>query len=94
MDKQDIQAAQGQYLVKQVAERLQAAVNTLQRCMYEVDRYCERFSEAATDRERAQVVNWAINYLVCSITPNLRIDLLADSQAQLAALAQLEQRND
>lgn len=94
MDKQDIQAAQGQYQVKQAAERLQAVVNTLQRCMYEVEHYGERFSEAATNRERAQVVNWAINYLVCSITPNLRIDLLADSQAQLAALAQQEQRND
>jgi hypothetical protein len=94
MDKQDIQAAQGQYLVKQAAERLQDAVNTLQRCMCEVERYGERLSEASTDRERAQVVNWAINYLVCSITPNLRIDLLADSQAQLAALAQQEQRND
>lgn len=94
MDKQNFQAAQGQYLVKQAAERLQHAVNTLQRCMYEVERYGERFSEAATDRERAQVVNWVINYLVCSITPNLRIDLLADSQAQLAAMVQWEQRND
>jgi hypothetical protein len=94
MYKQDFHAAQGQYVVKQAAERLQDAVNTLQRCMFEVERYGERYSEADTDRERAQVVNWVINYLVCSITPNLRIDLLADSQAQLAALAQQEQRND
>ena len=94
MYKQDFHAAQGQYVVKQAADRLQDAVDTLQRCMCEVERYGERFSEAATDRERAQVVNWVINYLVCSITPNLRIDLLADSQAQLAALAQQEQPND
>lgn len=68
-------------------ERLQDAVNVLQRSMNEIQRYRERMHEAATDKERAQVVNWAVNYLVSSIMPNLRVDLLADSQAELGALA-------
>jgi len=87
MDKQHFQEIQKQYAVTQAKERLQDAVNTLQRSMYELEVYIERFEQAETERERSQVVNWAVNYLVCSITPNLRIDLLADSQAQLAALA-------
>jgi DNA-binding transcriptional regulator YbjK len=87
MDKQHFQEIQKQYAVTQAKERLQDAVNTLQRSMYELEVYIERFDQAETERERSQVVNWAVNYLVCSITPNLRIDLLADSQAQLAALA-------
>jgi len=87
MDKQQFHEIQRQYAVTQAKERLQDAVNTLQRSMYELEVYIERFDEADTERERSQVVNWAVNYLVCSITPNLRIDLLADSQAQLAALA-------
>jgi len=87
MDKQQFQEIQKQYAVSQAKERLQDAVNTLQRSMYELEVYIERFEQADTERERSQVVNWAVNYLVCSITPNLRIDLLADSQAQLAALA-------
>jgi len=87
MDKQHFHEIQKQYAVNQAKERLQDAVNTLQRSMYELEVYIERFDEAETERERSQVVNWAVNYLVCSITPNLRIDLLADSQAQLAALA-------
>ncbi len=87
MDKQQFHEIQKQYAVNQAKERLQDAVNTLQRSMYELEVYIERFDQAETERERSQVVNWAVNYLVCSITPNLRIDLLADSQAQLAALA-------
>ena len=41
---------------------------------------------ASTDYERGKVVNYAINHLYCNIQPNLRIDLLADSQAVLAKL--------
>lgn len=67
-------------------QRLQDAVNVLQRSMYEIERYQERLHDCKTDKERAQVVNWAVNYLVCNIMPNLRVDLLADSQAELGAL--------
>lgn len=68
-------------------QRLQDAVNVLQRSMYEIERYQERMQDVKTDKERAQVINWAVNYLVCNIMPNLRVDLLADSQAELGALA-------
>ena len=68
-------------------QRLQDAVNVLRRSMYEIERYQERLQDCKTDKERAQVVNWAVNYLVCNIMPNLRVDLLADSQAELCALA-------
>jgi hypothetical protein len=71
---------------EKATQRLQDAVNVLQRSMYEIERYQERMQECKTDKERAKVVNWAVNYLVCNITPNLRIDLLADSQAELRAL--------
>jgi two-component sensor histidine kinase len=68
-------------------QRLRDAVNVLQRSIDEINRYQERLLVCKTDVERSQVINWAVNYLVCSITPNLRIDLLADSQAELRALA-------
>jgi hypothetical protein len=69
------------------SERLQAAINHLQRSMYEMECYQEKLAEATSDRERSQVLNWAINHLVCDIQPNLRIDLLATSQAELAVMA-------
>jgi len=68
-------------------ERLQAAINHLQRSMYEMERYQEKLEEATSDRKRSQVLNWAINHLICNIQPNLRIDLLATSQAELAVMA-------
>lgn len=68
-------------------QRLKDAVNVLQRSMDEIERYQERMQDCKSDSERAQVINWAVNYLVCNIMPNLRVDLLADSQAELRALA-------
>ena len=69
------------------SERLQAAINLLQRSMYDMECYAEKLDAANSDRERSQVLNWAINHLVCNIQPNLRIDLLAASQAEMAVLA-------
>jgi DNA-binding transcriptional regulator YbjK len=89
VDKQQFHEIERQYAVTQAKERLQDAANTLQRSMRELESYIERFDQASTERERSQIVNWAVNHLVCNITPNLRIDLLADSQAQLAGLAVL-----
>ncbi len=87
----DTQIQIAAFMAKQAREkanqRLQEAVNVLQRTMYEIERYQERMQDAKTDKERAQVINWAVNYLVCNIMPNLRVDLLADSQAELRALA-------
>jgi hypothetical protein len=55
--------------------------------MYEMECYQDKLAEATTDGERSQVLNWAINHLICNIQPNLRIDLLAASQAELAVTA-------
>ena len=54
--------------------------------MYELERYAEKFDEAKDNVERSKVLNHSINHLVCNIQPNLRIDLLAYSQAELAML--------
>lgn len=69
------------------SERLQSAINHLQRSLYDMECYQDKLAEAASDRERALVLNWAINHLICNIQPNLRIDLLATSQAELAVMA-------
>lgn len=42
-------------------------MNVLQRSMYEIDTYQERMQDAKMDKERTQVINWAVNYLVCNI---------------------------
>ena len=75
-----------QYARQQAQQRLQSAINTLQRNMYSMECLLEKLEEAKDDTERAQVMNSAINHLICNIQPNLRIDLLAQSQAELAKL--------
>ena len=79
----ELQAQQVREIAK---ERLQSAINSLQRAMYDLEVYSDKFDNASTDYERGKVVNYAINHLYSNIQPNLRIDLLADSQAELAKL--------
>ncbi len=69
---------------KNARESLMNARNTLERALQEMDRYIAQFDDAANDWDRAKVLNWSINHLVCNIQPNLRIDLLADSQSELS----------
>jgi hypothetical protein len=80
----ELAAYEAKHAREQAVQQMQEAINHLQRSHYEMDRYLERMEEAVTDRERAQILNWSINHLVCNIMPNLRIDLLANSQAALA----------
>ena len=89
MDKQQFQKLQHTHAVEQAKERMQDAANALQRSMYELERYIERFEQATNDDERSKVVNRFLSYLATAITSNLRIDLLADSQAQMTVFAAL-----
>lgn len=93
MDKQS-QALEARYIRDKAQRHLQSAINTLQQNMYEMECYLENFDSAMADAERAKIINRAINHLVCSIQPNLRIDLLAESQAELAVLACGERGNE
>jgi hypothetical protein len=83
---QETQALQVQQVREIAKQRLQSAINSLQRSMYGLELYVDKFDNASTDYDRAKVINCAINHLYCNIQPNIRIDLLADSQADLAKL--------
>ena len=79
-------------LMRQMAEQkardaLMTARSTLERSLRELDQYIERLDAAETSQEKSQVMNWALNALACNITPNLRLDLIANAQAELASVA-------
>jgi nucleoside-specific outer membrane channel protein Tsx len=82
----EIQAMHAQQVREIAKQRLQSAINSLQRAMYDLEVYADKYDNASTDYDRAKVINYAINHLYCNIQPNLSIDLLADSQAELAKL--------
>jgi hypothetical protein len=92
VDKQQFQALQHKYAVEQAAERMQDAVNTLERGINEMQRYIQRYEQATNDGERGKVINRFLTYLATAITPNIRFDLLADSQAELAVFAATTQQ--
>lgn len=69
---------------KQAKETLLNARDALERALNELDHYIQRLDEHDTPLAKADVMNWALNYLAGSITPNLRLDLIANAQAALA----------
>ena len=71
---------------KQAHQRLQSSINCLQNSVIRMEGILEQLDSAADDAERARALNAAIHYLVAGIQSNLRIDLLAVSQAELAKL--------
>jgi methionine aminopeptidase len=73
-----------QYAEEAALKALLHAQTTLEANMRELDRYIEKFKEASTPKDKAAVLNWSLNHLVCNITPNLRLDLIANAQAELA----------
>ena len=80
----DFQIIETNYIREKATERLQDTINFLQRSIYDLEQYAEKLEAAEDDRQRALVMNWSINHLVCNILPNLRIDLLANSQTELS----------
>ena len=73
-----------QYAEEAALKALLHAQTTLEANMHELYRYIEKFKEASTAKDKAAVLNWSLNHLVCNITPNLRLDLIANAQAELA----------
>lgn len=81
---------EAKYNDKNAIEALGTARHALESALRELDRYAGRLNEATNPHDKADIMNWALNHLACSITPNLRLDLIANAQAQYARAAQAE----
>ena len=84
--KKQPRSLKANYERNQASKRLEFAINRIQRTMYDLECCLEDLEAAEDDAKRAKALNAAINHLVCNMQPNLRIDLLAESQAELAKL--------
>lgn len=60
------------------------ARSTLERSMRDLDHHLERLEAATTDQDKSRVMNSVLRDLTCNILPNLRLDLIADAQADFA----------
>lgn len=69
----------------QASEALETAYFTLMRAAQELESYKAKLEQADTHQQKAAIINWAINYLATGIYPNIRIDMLANAQANLVS---------
>ena len=69
------------------ANALQCMREALERAAKEIARYEGQFAEADDLDKKAKALNRAINHLCTSVMNNARIDLAADAQAELCAIA-------
>ena len=83
----DLDTLMRQMTEQKAKDALLTARSTLERSLRELDHYIERLDTAETLHDKSQVMNWALNALACNITPNLRLDLIANAQAELASVA-------
>lgn len=75
-------------------ESLVYAKTILERAIHELDTYIDYLDRAESNSKRAQIMNWALHYLVCNILPNVRLDLIANAQAELSKLDRDSCRSD
>jgi len=81
------QALLTQRIQQQSREALACSRKILENAIGELDDYLQQFDQADDTRQRARVMKWAINLLVNNLQGNLRIDRLANQQAELTRLA-------
>jgi hypothetical protein len=85
-----LEQLQAQYNDKNALDALGTARSTLEAAIRELDRYAERLGDANSSFDKADIMNWALNHLACSIMPNLRLELIAKAQAEFLRAAQAE----
>ena len=65
-------------------EALTHARSILEKAIHEIDIYIGYLEKADSDSEKARFMNWALHYLASNILPNVRLDLIADAQAEFS----------
>ena len=75
-------------------ECLQQVQRILGRAQQEVDYMLDTYQNAASDADRARALNYCIEFLLPFLTNNLRLDLLAQRQAELQVLAKTQAQSE
>jgi len=81
---------QTQYAETLGRDALANARATMQRALEELDRYIARYDEAEQIKDKANVINWTLSHLATYVPNNVRLDLIARAQAELARADTME----
>ena len=69
-------------------QALLIAKGALERSLRELNHHLDWLDATTSARDKARVMNSALHDLTCNILPNLRLDLIADAQADFARRAE------
>ena len=78
--------AEVQIAEQNAADALTNIRGTLVLALQKIDSYIEKLSTAGSLARKAEMLNWTLNQLAISITPNLRLDLIDNAQAMVKRL--------
>ncbi|MBT9460273.1 MAG: hypothetical protein IV084_01275 [Rugosibacter sp.] len=78
--------AEVQIAEQNAADALTNVRGTLVLALQKIDSYIEKLSTAGSLARKAEMLNWTLNQLAISITPNLRLDLIDNAQAMVKRL--------
>ena len=84
----DIQNLLQQRQDENAKQALLIAKGTLERSLRELNHHLDWLDAAASAQDKARVMNSVLQELTCNILPNLRLDLIADAQADFARRAE------
>ncbi|MGB4766883.1 MAG: hypothetical protein WBH09_08225 [Rugosibacter sp.] len=79
--------AEVQIAEQNAADALTNVRGTLVLALQKIDSYIEKLSTPGSLARKAEMLNWTLNQLAISITPNLRLDLIDNAQAMVTRLA-------
>ena len=80
---------QTEYTVNAGDDALNDVKLCLLRAIREIDSYTERYNSTDSLTDKANQLNYALNYVASSIIGNCRLDMLADRQAKLVQMAEI-----
>ncbi len=76
--------------IERGADAISIMRKAMDRAELELERYEAQYAKVSNPAEKARILNRAILHVCSSILPNARIDLAADAQAELQAIAAKE----
>lgn len=74
---------EAEYATTSGRDALNSAHATLRHALAELDRYIASYDEVENLKDKAKVLNWALNHLATYIPINMRLDRIAGAQAEL-----------
>ncbi|MFW8564839.1 hypothetical protein [Orrella sp. 11846] len=72
-------------------QALDNARRVLVLALNELDRHIDRYNDASDLQDKADSLNWALGHLTTFVPSNVRLDMLAGAQAELASAAVMTQ---